>query len=52
MTLEPSMFASFLQENYLNFFGDIDNIADASQYLSDTDTLACLGSVSITYIDI
>lgn len=31
---QPSMFASFLFENYLKYFGDINDVANAAEILS------------------
>lgn len=39
MSVESNLFAGFLQENYLHFFTDIDDVVGASQALSDSDLL-------------
>jgi hypothetical protein len=39
MSVESNLFAGFLQENYLHFFTDIDDVVGASQALSDSDQL-------------
>ncbi len=39
MSVESNLFAGFLQENYLHFFTDINDVVGASQALSDGDQL-------------
>ena len=34
MTMGASSFVSFLHQNYVDFFGNIDNLANAADYLS------------------
>ncbi len=43
--MESSMVTSFLQENYLNFFTDLEDIAAANEYLSDSDILSATHGV-------
>ena len=54
VTLEPNVMASFLHENYINFFGDIDDFANVGAYFSDIDCLdnsnLSLRSVSSSYV--
>ena len=38
-TLEDSLAACFLQQNYLHFFSDVDELADAANYMSDAAVL-------------
>eukprot|EP01103_Thecamoeba_quadrilineata_P014678 TRINITY_DN4428_c0_g1_i1.p1 TRINITY_DN4428_c0_g1~~TRINITY_DN4428_c0_g1_i1.p1 ORF type:complete len:639 (+),score=126.97 TRINITY_DN4428_c0_g1_i1:59-1918(+) len=38
--IEPSKWSLFLQENYLTFFSDIDDISSAADYLSSGDLLS------------
>ena len=38
--MEASMFTAFLEENYLNFFTDMDEIASATEYMGDSDLLS------------
>ena len=39
MSVESNLFTGFLQENYLHFFTDIDDVVGASHALSDSDQL-------------
>eukprot|EP00908_Phaeocystis_cordata_P009483 Transcript_20263.p1 GENE.Transcript_20263~~Transcript_20263.p1 ORF type:complete len:641 (+),score=165.34 Transcript_20263:1-1923(+) len=39
-SLDDSMAAAFLQQNYLHFFADVDEVADAADFLSDAAVLA------------
>ena len=38
--VDPTQFNMFLHENYLKFFTDTDDIAVATEYLSDSDMFA------------
>eukprot|EP01133_Synstelium_polycarpum_P002464 gene2464-2803_t len=35
--VEASTFVSFLHENFINFYANVDEVADTMQYLSDSD---------------
>lgn len=44
--MSVEMFNLYLHQNYLDFFGDIDDIVRASDYLSDADFLTVDWNVS------
>lgn len=45
-----SSFSLFLHQNYLAFFSDIDSVAKAVHYLSDTDVLSAYWMVSTAVV--
>eukprot|EP00039_Didymoeca_costata_P007635 m.102131 g.102131 ORF g.102131 m.102131 type:complete len:405 (-) comp13761_c0_seq5:417-1631(-) len=40
--LLPTMFSSYLHENYLSFFSDLDDVVDASEWFSVADAISDL----------
>lgn len=46
--MSGEFFSLYLQQNYLEFFSDVEDVARASEYLSDADFLTAEWSVSST----
>lgn len=44
--MSGEFFSLYLQQNYMDFFSDVDDVARASEYLSDADFLTAEWSVS------
>jgi len=47
--MDGMFFNSFLQENYLHFFTEIEEVSNASSYLSDSDIICCSGGTVRMY---
>ena len=49
-SMGASSFSLFLHQNYLNFFSNIESVAKAAHYLSDSDVLTADWMVSIMMV--
>lgn len=48
--MSGEVFNLYLHQNYLDFFSEVDDVAQASTYLSDADLLAAYWMVSLLWL--
>lgn len=48
--MSAEVFNLYLHQNYLDFFSEVDDVAQASKYLSDADLLAACWMVSLLWL--
>lgn len=47
--MSGEVFNLYLHQNYLDFFCEVDDVAQASQYLSDADLMAACWMVGLAF---
>lgn len=48
--MSGEIFNLYLHQNYLDFFSEVDDVAQASKYLSDADLLTACWMVSLLWL--
>lgn len=48
--MSGEVFNLYLHQNYLDFFSEVDDVAQASKYLSDADLLTACWMVSLLWL--
>lgn len=48
--MSGEVFNLYLHQNYLDFFSEVDDVAQASTYLSDADLLTACWMVSLLWL--